>query len=116
MTDKSGDPRLKPLRMTAVGLGLILLAGAAFILLRPSAEPLPTEESLQSVSQEDVPRVNLQDAKLAYESGSAVFVDVRDESSFESGHIPGSYSIPLDTLPDREDELDRNAWIITYCT
>ena len=121
MTDRSGGPRLTPLRLTAVGLGFILLAGAAFLLLRPSTEPLPTEpspteEPVQPVSQEDIPRVNLQDAKLAYESGSAVFVDVRDESDFKSGHIPGARSIPLNDLTDREDELDRNAWIITYCT
>lgn len=104
------------LRLTVIGIGLILLAGVAFFLMRPSAEPVVTAESYQPISMEDIPRVNLQDAKLAYESGSAVFLDVREQSSFDSGHIPGALSIPLDDLPDGADELDRSAWIITYCT
>jgi 3-mercaptopyruvate sulfurtransferase SseA len=116
MAGRSTDPRLKALRLTVVGLGLILIAGAALLLLRPANEPLGVEETVQTISPQTVPRVNLPDAKRAYESGSAIFVDVRDESSYESSHIPDALSIPLSALPDRADELDRNAWIITYCT
>jgi 3-mercaptopyruvate sulfurtransferase SseA len=116
MTKRSPDPRLQPLRLTVIGLGLILLAALAFVLLRPSAEPPSTEEVLQASSPESILRVNLPEAKQAYESGSAVFVDVRDESSFKNEHIPGALSIPLNDLPAREGELDPNAWIITYCT
>jgi hypothetical protein len=116
MIKRSPTPALTPLRLVAIGLGLILIAGAAFLLLRPSAETAPTEQSVEPLTLESIPRVNLPDARLAYESGSAVFVDVRDESSFESAHIPGALSIPLNALPDREDELDPNTWIITYCT
>ncbi len=116
MTRRSADPRPGLLPLTVVGLGLIVLAGAASLLLRPTAEPVPTEESLQLLSIENIPRVNLPDARQAYESGAAIFVDVRDESSFKSGHIPGALSIPLNALPDREGELDPNAWLITYCT
>lgn len=116
MTKRSPDPRLQPLRLTAIGLGFIILAALAFVLLRPSAEPPSTEEVLQPSSPESILRVNLPDAKQAYESGSAVFVDVRDESSFKNEHIPGALSIPLNDLPAREGELDPNAWIITYCT
>jgi 3-mercaptopyruvate sulfurtransferase SseA len=116
MTKRSSDPRLQPLRLTVVGLVLIILAALAFLLLRPSAEPPSTQEVLQPNSPEAILRVNLPDAKLAYESRSAVFVDVRDESSFKNEHIPGALSIPLNDLPAREGELDPNAWIITYCT
>jgi hypothetical protein len=116
MTKRSPDPRLQPLRLAVAGLGLILLASLAFVLLRPSAEPPSTEEVLQPNSPETILRVNLPDAKQAYDSGSAVFLDVRDESSFKSEHIPGALSIPLNDLPARESELDPNAWIIPYCT
>jgi hypothetical protein len=116
MVRKRTDPRLQPLWLTVVGLGVILLAGAGFLLLRPPAQPLSTEEAVQTLSPETVPRVSLTEARTAYESGSAIFVDVRDEGSFKSGHIPGALSIPLSALPQRENELDRSAWIITYCT
>ena len=116
MAKRSTDARLQPLRMAVVGFVLILLAGAVFLSLRPAAEPVATAGPAQPLSVEEIPRVNLLDAKVAYESGTGVFVDVRDEDSFATGHIPGAISIPLADLPDREDELDRTGWIITYCT
>jgi 3-mercaptopyruvate sulfurtransferase SseA len=102
--------------MAVLGLGLILLAGAVFLALRPTAEPAATAGPAQQIPVEEIPRVNLLDAKVAYESGAAVFVDVRDEESYASSHIPGAILIPLGDMPDRAGELDRNAWIITYCT
>jgi len=116
MAKRSTDPRLQPLRMAVLGLGLILLAGAVFLALRPTAEPAATAGPAQQIPVEEIPRVNLLDAKVAYESGAAVFVDVRDEESYASSHIPGAILIPLGDMPDRAGELDRNAWIITYCT
>ena len=44
-------------------------------------------------------------------------VDGRDGAAeFEQAHIPGALNIPLNDLPDRIQELDPSAWIITYCT
>jgi rhodanese-related sulfurtransferase len=67
-----------------------------------------------SVSQ--VPRVSLEDAKAAFDVKAAVFLDVRDSSSYASGHIPGAVLIPISDLPTRMGELDRKSWIIPYCT
>ncbi|OGO69137.1 MAG: hypothetical protein A2Z37_02570 [Chloroflexi bacterium RBG_19FT_COMBO_62_14] len=116
MAKISTDPRLQPLRMAVLGLGLILLAVAVFLALRPTAEPAATAGPAQPVPVDEIPRVNLLDAKVAYESEAAVFVDVRDEDSYASSHIPGAILIPLGDLSDRAGELDLNAWIITYCT
>lgn len=32
-------------------------------------------------------------------------IDVRTSGEFEAGHIPGSYNVPLDTLPEHGEEI-----------
>jgi 3-mercaptopyruvate sulfurtransferase SseA len=69
-------------------------------------------------TEDSVPRVTVEEAKLAHDNGEAVIVDVRSAESYAAGHAAGAISIPLaefelniDNLP-----LDKNQWIITYCT
>ena len=83
-------------------------------------EPVLTESVDADLPQTDadVPRVSLEEAKAALDSGAAVIVDVRSPEFYEASHIPGAISIPL---PDIERNptgvgLDKDEWIITYCT
>ena len=49
-------------------------------------------------------------------SGDQVFlIDVRPALEFESGHLPGAISIPVEELPSRLDELPRDRRIVAYC-
>lgn len=64
----------------------------------------------------DVARVTLADSKAALDAGSAVFLDVRSAGAFANSHIAGAVNIPEAELPNRIGELDKDAWIITYCT
>lgn len=103
-----------PLVLIALGLLLILGAGGWYLY-----QMLNPERTVQTSPQgegnyPDVPRVSLADAKAAYETRGAVFLDVRDTESFTQSHIPGALSIPLSELTDRMAELDKSAWIITY--
>jgi 3-mercaptopyruvate sulfurtransferase SseA len=77
----------------------------------PSAPPLEAQ-----IPESEIPRIPLEEAKAAFDSGAAVFVDVRSATSYEAAHIPGALSIPLADLEARLSELDPNKWIITYCT
>ena len=74
--------------------------------------PVPTAE----IPFPEVTRVSLQDAKSAHDDGSAIFVDVRDPEYYSTGHISGALNIPYSTVRSRMTELDKNQWIITYCT
>ena len=94
--------------------GVILILGSIAYTLSIN-QSLPPEVRAGTPDPE-VKRVSLADAKAAYDIGAAVFVDVRDEQSFASGHIPGALLIPLVDLPERMNELKPDAWIITYCT
>ncbi len=46
----------------------------------------------------------------------AVILDVRTESEYKTGHIPGSKNISLGTIRARYHELDRSKTYITVCS
>lgn len=42
-------------------------------------------------------------------------VDVRNPDEWSKGHLPSAHHIPLASLPDRLDELDKSAPIVLHC-
>lgn len=50
-----------------------------------------------------------------YDEDDYVVLDVRDEDELETGCYQKSVNIPLDSLRERADELDRNKMIFIYC-
>jgi 3-mercaptopyruvate sulfurtransferase SseA len=108
------ENRKNPLPWFLITGGLLLvLVGLVWVMLNRPVIPMRTPTPA-SVAQ--VQRVSLADAKAAFDAKKAVFLDVRDNSSYTAGHIPGALSIPLTDLPTRKGELDPKMWIITYCT
>jgi 3-mercaptopyruvate sulfurtransferase SseA len=107
----------RPILLIAIGGILILVAVIVLLLNSPEqtaslpSAGLPTESVYPEIS-----RVSLADAKAAFDDGKAVFVDARPAGSFAAGHIPGALSIPADEVPNHLGELNKNDWIITYCT
>jgi 3-mercaptopyruvate sulfurtransferase SseA len=84
------------------------------VIVEPTSRPannLPQTEA-------DVPRVTVEEALTALNSGAAVIVDVRSTESFVAEHIAGALSIPLTRIESNPASvtLDKNQWIITYCT
>jgi rhodanese-related sulfurtransferase len=83
-----------------IGLAVLALLGAAFLLLRAQST-LP-------------PEVTVTQANDMYQKG-ALFLDVRTQQEWDEGHIPRSVLIPLDELPDRTNELPRDKDIVVVC-
>ena len=90
-----------------------------------SVEPTVAVETTATVSQNglpqteaDVPRVSVEDAAAAIQSGEAVVVDVRSLQAYQASHIPGALSIPLAQIESNPAGvgLEKDKWIITYCT
>jgi 3-mercaptopyruvate sulfurtransferase SseA len=69
-------------------------------------------------TEDAVPRVTAEEAKLAFDNDEAVIVDVRSAESYAEGHAAGAISIPLDEFENNivNLPLDKDTWIITYCT
>lgn len=84
------------------------------VIVEPTGRPagnLPQSEA-------DVPRVSVDEALAALNSGAAVIVDVRSVESFVVKHVAGALSIPLNRIEENPKglSLEKDQWIITYCT
>ena len=55
------------------------------------------------------------DAAKIYDEKSATFVDVRETSEWNEGHMPGAIHIPLGDLSRRANELPTDKQVITVC-
>jgi hypothetical protein len=100
-----------------VGTGLIVLPSITQPAVPTPPPIIPT--ALPSSAQApypDVSRVKVGDARAADVLNQAVFVDVRSAEQYTQSHIVGARSIPLNELESRLNELNKDQWIITYCT
>ncbi len=64
---------------------------------------------------EDEPRIPRSALEGLIEGGQVFLIDVRPQIEFESGHLPGAVSLPIDQLPARLGELPRDRRIVAYC-
>jgi phage shock protein E len=83
-----------------IGLAVLVLLGAAFLVFRPQTA-LPSE-------------VQVTQAYDMYQKG-ALFLDVRTRQEWDQGHIAGSILIPLDVLQSRMNELPKDKDIVVVC-
>jgi rhodanese-related sulfurtransferase/DNA-binding transcriptional ArsR family regulator len=49
------------------------------------------------------------------QEGEVTVLDVRPTTEFESGHIPGATSVPLEELEQRLSEIPRDQPVVAYC-
>jgi rhodanese-related sulfurtransferase len=83
-----------------IGLGLVILAAAAFLLLRPKSPAAPEISVVQAYEK--------------YQQG-IYFIDVRTQEEWDQGHIDKTTLIPLDDLESRLGELPRDQEIVVVC-
>lgn len=67
-------------------------------------------------SEDKTARISLADAKKAFDSANAVFVDTRAATSYEGKHIKGALNIPAEEFQTRYTEVPKDKQIITYCS
>ena len=87
----------------------------SFITILALAFLSPNRVSI-AATQEDAPRISLDDAKKAYDDGTAFFIDSRPADSYKIEHIKGAVNITVDTIKDKIKDLPKNKTIIAYCT
>ncbi|HEV8238885.1 MAG TPA: rhodanese-like domain-containing protein [Thermoanaerobaculia bacterium] len=79
--------------------------------------PLPgtTAEGAVPTDPSEVRRSTIEEVDALRESHTGVIVDVRDDASYNMGHITGALHIPYAELAQRIAELPRDKPIVTYC-
>lgn len=112
-------------RSVLQAIGIIIISGMLGIAVNVfRADGIPVVERWQEkVLNEQVtgglPVISVKQAKKAYESGEALFVDARDPDFYKLGHIPGAVSLPVRNFdlvfPNIRERLLAAPRIITYC-
>jgi phage shock protein E len=61
--------------------------------------------------------VNLDPAAVEelYQRNDVVILDVREDSEYNAGHIPGATLVPLGQIPNRLDEIPKDKTVIAVC-
>ena len=99
-------------------LAFIMLSAVAYACSPATPTASATVASGLPQTEADVPRVSVEEAAAAIQSGEAVVLDVRSAQAYQASHIPGALSIPLFDIESNPTgvDLDKDKWIITYCT
>lgn len=95
-------------------LGATVLAGCnAKDTVNTKAAPLPGSDTVYA---DGARRVTADELDTMLKNGQAIVVDVRNQASYDAGHIPGAKLIPSGEILNHLDELPRDKMIVTYCS
>jgi 3-mercaptopyruvate sulfurtransferase SseA len=61
-------------------------------------------------------RITIDELETMIKNGEAFIVDVRNQASYDAGHIPGSRLIPSAEILNHLSELPKDKTIVTYCS
>ena len=76
----------------------------------------PSAGQIDTTYADGIKRVTIQELEQLRGSGNVFIVDVRNQASFDQGHIPGSKLIPVGEVLTRINEFPRDKQIVTYCS
>jgi 3-mercaptopyruvate sulfurtransferase SseA len=90
-------------------------AGAAQKSQAANAAAATAQQATSAPQADDVRRVTQEELRAGLESGTVALFDVRDQASYDAGHIKGAKLVPHDDVEKRLDEFPKDKLIVTYC-
>jgi 3-mercaptopyruvate sulfurtransferase SseA len=99
-----------------------LVLATAAILISCNANDKVANSNSQKPSGTEVTyadgarRITIDELDAMVKKGEAYIVDVRNQASYDIGHIPGSRLIPAGEIANHLSELPRDKTIVTYCS
>ncbi|HEV7644491.1 MAG TPA: rhodanese-like domain-containing protein [Pyrinomonadaceae bacterium] len=81
-----------------------------------TAKNVKTSPTAPPHAEDEAQRISLKDAKAAYDSGNALFIDTRPESAYKGEHIKDAINIPAGETDKHIAELPKNKQLIFYCS
>ena len=97
---------------------VVVSLSACMPIAAPEGAPVDSSAEPETVainSARDVPRISVDEAKAHFDDGSAIFVDSRSLSSYETEHIAGALPGPEGSA-ELDTSIPKDQLIITYCT
>ena len=74
------------------------------------------DEFVQSVPENMMYLISVEDASVAMENGEAIAViDIRPPDHYNNGHIKGSLNIPLPVLVDQIEKVPEDKKLVVVC-
>lgn len=95
------------------------IAGFLSSLWQVSVHQLPDIEKLKDdfmTDLSDVQTLSMDEVMERLKSDSILLLDVRPTEEYESGHIAGAISVPIDSLERLMHELSRASEYVAYCS
>lgn len=93
-----------------------LISVIVFIAVAALVSFSQTAEYKKFKDESEVPRILLEDAKKAYDDGSAVIIDARSVDTYKQEHIKGAINIPYGSTESEFDKLPKGKKFIVYCS
>ena len=81
-----------------------------------AAQKSPSTAGADTTYADGARRVTTAELAEMMKSNGAFVVDVRDQASFDAGHIPGARLIPAGQILNHVNELPKDKLIVTYCS
>jgi rhodanese-related sulfurtransferase len=109
------------MRKPAFQIGLVVVAVVVVIAIALlGQQPVVKEHSPAISNSLSVPtglpnEISVDEAYKLYQSKGAFFLDVREQSEWDSFHIPGTTLVPLGQLPQRLSEIPKDQSIVVVC-
>ena len=93
---------------------IILLITAAVVFAACKSVPVRTADATIAAPQ-GISEVTPQDARPGIEAAYSQFIDVRTPEEYRAGHAERTRNIPLDTLMQNLDKLEKNEPVYLIC-
>src|SRR5699024_4809890 len=66
-------------------------------------------------SNQEIDSISLEELDQRLNNGEILLLDVRPHSEYESNHIPGAVSLPIDEIEDKISNLIVGEEVVGYC-
>lgn len=81
-----------------------------------TASPVAAASPAATAPTDNARRITVAEAKDELATNKAIIIDVRNEASYNAGHVRGAKLIPVGELANHLGELPKDKLIITYCS
>ena len=99
-------------------LGLIILIGCSSKAnkVTPIGQTTAQSPQVPTTYADGAPRITIVELQKKIKDKEVFIVDVRNQASFDVGHLPGAKLIPADQILNHVNELPKDKLIVTYCS